>query len=679
MRLRRMVVALVAAFGAASVVQATTPGAPLMLAEMGDLTNLSLEQLLNVEITTASHFAQKTSEAPSSVSVLSAEDFRDYGWRTLADALNSVRGFFVNSDHTYRYAGVRGFTPPGDYNFRLLVLIDGMRTNDNVYDQAFLGNDFHLDVDLIDRIEIVRGPSSTIYGANAVFGVINVITKRGRDFERGEVAASVSSFGSREGRVTAGGRFADEGEYLLSVTSLRYGGQNLSFPEFSGTTSPDRDREHSRKYYGKVSYGNFSLAAGLSDRQKNDPTGFYGKVFNDPANQYLDRHAFLDGRYSNQISGELALNGRVFYNSYDYRYAGRYNDAAGRYIQIDQAAGRWWGTEMRLLYSGWRDHKLGLGMDYQHNAHQDQKNYTYDMPGRGCATTAAAAPCFDDRRAGFRFGVTLTDDWALTQKLHLNAGLRFDHDNANKDHVSPRVGLVYQLQPETTLKLIYGSAYRAPNAYERYYAYPGTPNQVGNSRLRPEVVDTYELIWEQYLAPATRFVVNTYQYKIRNWSVQQDVAGNLMFTNQQDVNGKGLDLELEHRFGSGANLRSSVVTLWTPDRPQGFLNAAPEHMAKLNFSSPLPWVSGLRLGWETQYVSSRPKENGDAKPYLLSNATLRWLPRGEKGMEVSASVYNLFNRNWARVFTDDSLASGVTRELMEQDRRVGRVKVVWPF
>lgn len=652
----------------------------LLLADGSDLTSLSLEQLLNVEISTASHFSQKTSDAPSSVSVLHAEDFRDYGWRTLADALNSVRGFFVNTDRTYRYAGVRGFTPPGDYNFRLLLLIDGMRTNDNVYDQAYLGNDFHLDVDLIDRIEIVRGPNSTVYGANAVFGVINVITKRGKDYKQGELAASLGSHGSSEARVTLGGSLDRGGDYLLSVTGNRYGGQSLYFPEFAASASRETDREAGGKVFGKLNYGDFSVMAGVSQREKHDPTGFYGKVFNDPTNRFQDKQGFFDARYAGQLRTDLTFNARVFYNSYDYRYHGRYNDVlVGRYTQLDQGLGRWWGGELRLLYSGWQGHKLGLGVDYQNNARQDQKNYTLDRPGLACAVSGSANACLDSQQHGYRFGLTLTDEIELNDAFRLSAGLRFDRANASKDHVSPRLGLVYKARPEATLKVLYGSAYRAPNAYERYFSNPGAPPQQGNPALKAEVVDTYELVWEQYLSQATRFVANAYHYTIKQWSVQIDTGAMLQYRNQGVVSGKGLDFELEQRFSNGANVRGSLVTQWTPARPQGFLNAAPKHMVKLNAATPLFGNPALRLGLESLYVGSRPKESGKADAYFLVNTTLRWLPQGEKGMEVSASIYNLFNRTWERVFTDDSLSSGVTREVLAQDGRMGRIKVVWPF
>jgi len=147
------------------------------LAQSKDVMDLNPEELKSVQVYSASMYLQSDREAPSSVTVITAEQIRQFGYRTLADALRSVRGFDVTYDRNYAYVGVRGFSRPGGYNDQILLLINGHRLNDNVYDQAHLDSDFPLDVDLIERIEIVRGPSSSLYGTSAFLAVINVITK----------------------------------------------------------------------------------------------------------------------------------------------------------------------------------------------------------------------------------------------------------------------------------------------------------------------------------------------------------------------------------------------------------------------------------------------------------------------------------------------------------------------
>src|SRR4030042_5248923 len=172
-----------------------------------DLTQLGIEELMEIEVATvygASKYEQKVTEAPSSVTVITAEEIRKYGYRTLADILRSVRGFYVTYDRNYNYLGSRGFSRPGDYNTRFLLLVDGHRINDNVYDGAYFGTEFIIDVDLIERVEIIRGPGSSLYGTNAFFGVINIITKQGRDFKGTEISGEAGSFDTYKGRLSYG-------------------------------------------------------------------------------------------------------------------------------------------------------------------------------------------------------------------------------------------------------------------------------------------------------------------------------------------------------------------------------------------------------------------------------------------------------------------------------------------
>src|SRR5436190_5357966 len=125
-----------------------------------DLTELSLEALMDIEVPTvfgASKFEQTTMEAPSSITVVTSEDIKRYGYRTLADVLRSVQGFYVSYDRNYAFLGSRGVNL-GDFNSRILLLIDGHRMNNNLTDGAFIDNAFILDIDLVDRVEIIRGP-----------------------------------------------------------------------------------------------------------------------------------------------------------------------------------------------------------------------------------------------------------------------------------------------------------------------------------------------------------------------------------------------------------------------------------------------------------------------------------------------------------------------------------------
>jgi len=145
------------------------------LGKTPDLTDLSIEDLARVTLSTASRHLDDSRKAPGAITVISADDIVRYGWRTLSELMRSVTGIYTAYDRTYTYVGVRGFLQSGDYNARILLLIDGHRINENIFDSGLIGSEFALDLRLIDHVEVLRGPGSSLYGTNAELAVVNVI------------------------------------------------------------------------------------------------------------------------------------------------------------------------------------------------------------------------------------------------------------------------------------------------------------------------------------------------------------------------------------------------------------------------------------------------------------------------------------------------------------------------
>ena len=646
-----------------------------------DLTELSLEQLLNIDIVSASHFTQKASDAPSAVTVIRREEISQYGWRNLAEALNSVQGFHTTYDRYFHHAGIRGFLPPGDYNSRLLLMVDGYRINDNVFDQASIGNEFALDLDLVDRIEIVRGPSSPVYGGNAFFGAINVITRRGAE-TGSEIAGSAGSFGTYKGRATFGRTLGNGTDILLSYSGLSSRGQTLNFPEFNNPANNNgwtsgADKDKSDKLFAKVGQGGFQVETAWSRRIKGLPTGAFGTVFNNPGSNITDEYGIVDARYTDAVGHGLEFTGRAFYGSYDY--VGNFLvDYPPVVANQDMAYSRWWGAEAKWVATRWEGHHGVFGLDYQRNTRQDQINF--DAGGATqCYAVASSAPCLDSRASGFRLGLYAQDDIALRDSLTFSAGLRYDRSNIAQDRISPRLALIYRPQPASVLKLLYGSAFRAPNAYELYYTFPGAPVQLGNPALKPETIQTTEAVWEQYLGSDTHLQASAYFYRIKDWIVQvSTLSGALQFQNQPMVSGKGLELEGEQRFAGAARLRASLAAQFVPDYPNGALNSAPKYLLKANYSTPLFGSNSWRSGIEAQYVDRRATPSGWVGGYALANATILWQPQAG-GPELSLSAYNLFDKRYQEVLPDTSLASGVPRETLAQDGRSWRLKYLHRF
>ncbi len=173
-----------------------------------DLLDMSLESLMNVTVAGASRYEQKITEAPSYASIVTAEDIKKNGYRNLGDLLRTLPGVYVSYNRIFPTVGFRGFLVPGSFNSRVLLLVDGHVVNNSVYEHAPVGNDFPVDIDLVERVEVVRGPSSSLYGANAFFGVINVITKRGGNIDGVEASGSAGSWRTFAGRATLGKEFS---------------------------------------------------------------------------------------------------------------------------------------------------------------------------------------------------------------------------------------------------------------------------------------------------------------------------------------------------------------------------------------------------------------------------------------------------------------------------------------
>src|SRR5262245_32728715 len=162
-----------------------------------------------LRVDTASRHSQTLAEAPSTITVVTTDEIKRYGYRTLADILESAPGLYVSYDRAHSFLGVRGFNR-GDYNSRVLILVDGHRVNNPLTGGAFIGEDFIVDVDLIDQVEIVRGPGAALWGNNAFFGVINVKTRKGTtEGIGGEVSGEIASFDTYKARATYGHTFTN--------------------------------------------------------------------------------------------------------------------------------------------------------------------------------------------------------------------------------------------------------------------------------------------------------------------------------------------------------------------------------------------------------------------------------------------------------------------------------------
>lgn len=647
-----------------------------------ELADMSLEDLMEVRVESvygASKHEQKVTQAPSSVTIVTAQEIRRFGYRTLADVLRGVRGFYVSDDRNYQYVGVRGFLRPGDYNSRILVTIDGHRMNDSVYDGSYVGREGMIDLELVERVEVIRGPSSSLYGSSAFFGVINVITKRGGQFDGVEVAGEGGTFATHKGRATYGARFANGIEWLVSGSEYESDGASpLYYPEFDQRISDEPratnngmvrglDGEDAKTFFTKLAYGSWSFAGFFDDRNKQVPTASFDTIFNDPGEETRDRRGYLELSYDRRLSETLELHARAFYDDYLYRGAYPYDlalpgDPLDRVMYRDSAVGKWFGSEWQLSAQLSGRHTLQVGGEYRDNRREYQDAYYASDP---------RAYDLQDDRSSDTLGVYVQDELRLDEKLALTAGLRLDrYDDNFGSTLNPRMGVIYSPSSTATVKLLYGQAFRAPNPYERFY----NPEQARQPELNPETIKTYELVYEQYFGHRYRVGASAYYYDVNELITQtQTASGDAYFANLDQVRALGVELEAEAKFDSGIQLAMSYTRQKAKDDVTGLeLSSSPHHLAKAHLTVPL--YAQLLGSLELQYNgASRNLHGVRAEGFLVANLTLlseELLP----GLEISAGVYNLFDERFGYPGSGDNV-----QDVIEQNGRSVQGKVTVRF
>lgn len=619
-----------------------------------DLTALSLEQLMDIPVVAASKYAQPQHEVAASVSVITREDIRTFGWRTLGEALASLPGFHTTYDRLYTYIGARGLGIPGDYNTRLLITLNGNRLNEPTYDSVMAGHEFPLDQDLIERIEVIPGPGGAVYGQNALFGVINVVTRDGAGLNGTEVAAAWQSpQGLRQVRLSHG-RVLDNGvDLLLSASGLRARGEDRFYDYGAGGAgvAAGLDGERDEKLFLRLARGPWSFDLAYGNRRKDDATALDQADPLVPGQYSRDRYLSTQLQYEDHFAGHTQhLLARASLGEYRYDSVYVYGGVGGRYT----AASAMRGFELRWLNTAWAAHKFMLGLELQDSPRQDQVGH-YPDPLNNYYLLGS----------GWRAGVYAQDEWRLSDALVATLGLRADRNNVGGTHLSPRAALIWQASPVTTAKLLFGRAQRSPNVYEQDWDWAAGQYPAPLPAIADERIETSELVLDHRLAPDLALRAAVYQWSLRDMMVWNSAASRS--DSGPPVRARGAEFSADRRWASGARLRASV-SLQDAQMPGGQrLVNAPKWLGKLHVAAPLP--GGARLGVEWLAESRRRTvDGGHVAGHAVTNLhlTQRLLP----GVDLSLGLYNLLERRYSH-----PVGSGNWSTALAQDGRSVRLKM----
>jgi outer membrane receptor for ferrienterochelin and colicins len=637
-----------------------------------DFAELSLEELGTFQLPNvvgASRHEQTTAEAPSAVSVVARDQIQKLGYRTLADLLNGVRGFNVTFDRSYPTIGIRGVNRPGDFGGRVLLLVDGHRLNEPTYGTLNSGFDFPLDIDLIDRVEVIRGPGSSLYGNNAFLGVINVVTRRGRNVAGTEAAFTSGTFDTLGGRVTYGKTFANGLELLLSGSAVTAAGnERLFYPEYADINNgiaQGLDGFETKKIFGSISWKSLSFEAGYSDWKKDVPNAPFASLFNVPDQWVRERRGFASLKLDHTFENQSELMARIYGDTYQYTDRFRYEGASPdlNVPNTTYSRANWIGAEAQYVWNGWRNHRVTLGGEVRRDLSVALGNYDEDPYEK----------YFQFRTTGGWYAGFLQDEWTPLRWLTVNAGLRYDHFSTFGGTWNPRLATIISPTADTTWKLLYGQAFRAPVAAEQWGQ---TQTDKANPDLSPENIRSLEAVWEQKLNATWRASASAYWNRITDLITQDTdpVDGFLVYKNIGSVDIKGAEFEIEGRWAGGWRAQASYALADSTDRSTGeSLSNAPQHITKLQLTAPI-WRENVFGSLELLGFSQRLTTRGvSASAYLVANATL-FARELAPGLEASLSVYNLFDTRYAHVVTPNLL-----QDTVQQDGRAFRLMLTYKF
>jgi iron complex outermembrane receptor protein len=597
-------------------------------------------------VTGATKYPRPLSETPSSVTVVTAAEIRAMGYRSLGDALRWVRGLFVTYDRNYTYVGVRGLQRPGDLNNKILLALDGHTLDGYVYGDAPFGPELGIDLEDLDRIEVVRGPGSALYGSHAVLAVINLVTQHPHSEPGTVVTGSAGSWNERSVYASVASARPGRAEWWVSTSWLDAPGRDLYFPGLEPGSPPfgvasRLDGERAKGLYAGAEWGDFAVRAKWNEREKDLPTGVFGTVFGDPRTRTRDGYSLIELSGHRRLAATMELNGRVYWDG--TRYAGTwvYDGDSTRVVNQDHGDGDLLGTELRSHWAPWSGHVLTLGVEgrsflraQQHNYDESPYQMYVDVNARG--------------ESGALYG---QDEFRLAGGVRLTGGARLDAARGSTPVVSPRLDALWHAPWGASWKLLAGTAFRAPSPYERYYDDGYT--QVRNPDLEPERVTSVEASVDQRLGPAL-LTVAAYDNRVRDLIdlIAIDSLGLLTFENRARVRCQGVEGEAQFTGPAGTRARMDVACQRSKDDDTGveLTNSARWNAHLLLVRAPAD--SRFSTGFGLRYLSSRLTRNGERSVAVTTVDARVGVGLGA-GMRLELAGHNLLDARFGDPASDE--------------------------
>ncbi|MFL0800319.1 MAG: TonB-dependent receptor [Agarilytica sp.] len=656
-----------------------------------DFYDLSLSQLSKVEITTATGNSTPLDRAPATATVITAQDISAMGARSLDEVLETVPGLHVSLsslsrlDSVYSIRGIHtGFNP------HVLLLMNGVPVQFSV--QGGRPVLFRYPAINIERIEVIRGPGSAIYGADAYSGVINVITKDSSTMDLLDIGGRSGSFGNRElwlstkkewrewllgvqlsyqrgngdsGRLVSADLQSGLDAALLTEASLAPGSLSTRYE----VSNIHIDLNHRNWSVGFWNWRSSDSGLGAGAAQALDNTGGDENDLYQMEVAYKDTDTFENWshqirssllHYETQATLNLLPAGTIVPIGSD----GNVNFVmpAGAVLFSEGLIGRPGGTtEDRLLditsiYTGFDRHRwrFSFGTRYQELDSREEKNFG---PGvidgteglvDGTLTNVSDSPfVFVKDTSRTTNYLTVQNEWRFAADWDLTAGVRYDRYSDFGSATNFRAALVWAARDSITAKLLYGGAFRAPSFSEQFNA--NNPVSLGNSDLDPEEIDTFEFVVNVEVTSALYTALSIYQYSAKDMIEFLPDAGETTNTarNARDQNGKGFEFELNWDISPDVRIKSSYSWSRPEDEETGRVVAdAPGKQTTVNLNWDI--VDEISFNVLLNRVEDRARAIGDERSsiddYTLLDLTFRY-DHGTSGLGLVVAMRNAFDKD----------------------------------
>lgn len=592
------------------------------------LFELPFEELMEIQILSSTRREESLFSVPSAVTVFTGPEIRRMGMSNIESMMNFVPGYQsyspgeTGSTITFSSRGRR----LGISSREVLLLMDGQRLNTDWAGGSELYNTL-LATENIDRIEFIRGPGSALYGSNAFLGVINIITAR----DRREAELAAGSYEARQGHVNwfwekgdlkvsafAKG-FSDHGEKYSDACDTIYGGR-------SGTRDPRRGED----LYFSLSFRGWRMNLRHSDRRGEDYyiTGLLSNKYN----RYRQRQSFANLSYAWNWTENISSRLMLSYLYSEVAYTGQVTeDGALLFLSFPPSMEPLYGkapieeSEPALFFHNSikleHGQNLQFGFEYRRPRILDTApayNYNFRdiaqmrLPVRHFSKPKATVK-LGEHSARRIWGLYAQYQFSFREKLTITSGLRYDHYSDFGHATSLRVGAVYCFSKQTSFKLLYGEAFRAPARNETNFQ--GNPFWKGNPDLDPEESKTWELIWVQQFSRGN-LSLTWFHCRIKNSIfLEEDESSSQVLTyfNSGEERSEGFELEAAAELTDCLSLRASLTHLC--HKPEsGFREA--KDMASLVFN----YHRGKwNINLSGYYHGERRVLTGDSKRKTLSD------------------------------------------------------------